>query len=87
MFEPIHGSAFDIMGKGIANPIGTFWSASMMLEHLGEHNAASELMIAIERLTAERKVLPLDLQGDALTSEVTDRLINLIMGQNSQNLE
>ena len=59
----------------------------MMLEHLGEHNAASELMIAIERLTAERKVLPLDLQGDALTSEVTDRLINLIMGQNSQNLE
>ena len=87
MFEPIHGSAFDIMGKGIANPIGTFWSAYMMLEHLGEHNAASELMIAIERLTAERKVLPLDLQGDALTSEVTDRLINLIMGQNSQNLE
>ena len=82
MFEPIHGSAFDIMGKGIANPIGTFWSACMMLEHLGVHNAASELMIAIERLTEERKVLPLDLQGNALTSEVTDRLINLIMGQN-----
>ena len=82
MFEPIHGSAFDIMGKGIANPIGTFWSACMMLEHLGVHNAASELMIAIERLTEERKVLPLDLQGNALTSEVTDRLINLIIGQN-----
>ena len=54
----------------------------MMLEHLGEHSAASELMIAIEKLTEERKVLPLDLQGNALTSEVTDRLINLIMGQN-----
>ena len=36
MFEPIHGSAFDITGKGIANPVGTFWSAVMMLEHLGE---------------------------------------------------
>ena len=36
MFEPIHGSAFDIMGKGLANPVGTFWSAVMMLEHLGE---------------------------------------------------
>ena len=40
MFEPIHGSAFDIMGKGIANPIGAFWSASMMLDHLGEQKAA-----------------------------------------------
>ena len=40
MFEPIHGSAFDIMGKGIANPVGTFWSAVMMLEHLGEKAAA-----------------------------------------------
>ena len=39
MFEPIHGSAFDITGKGIANPIGTFWSAAMMLEHLGEKPA------------------------------------------------
>ena len=41
MFEPIHGSAFDIMGKGIANPIGTFWSGVMMLEHLGERAAAA----------------------------------------------
>ena len=50
MFEPIHGSAFDIMGKGIANPIGAFWSASMMLDHLGEKKAAVELMLALENL-------------------------------------
>src|SRR5450631_3744946 len=53
MFEPIHGSAFDIMGKGIANPIGTFWSASMMLGHLGEKAAGDRLMLAIERVTAD----------------------------------
>src|SRR6476469_7202201 len=47
MFEPIHGSAFDIMGKGIANPVGTFWSAVMMLDHLGEPEAARRLMTAI----------------------------------------
>ena len=55
MFEPIHGSAFDIMGKGIANPIGTFWSAVMMLEHLGEPDAAARLMQAIERVTADKR--------------------------------
>ena len=54
MFEPIHGSAFDIMGKGIANPIGTFWSAVMLLEHLGEQQAADRLMKAIEQVTADR---------------------------------
>ena len=48
MFEPIHGSAFDIMGLGIANPIGTFWSGVMLLEHLGEKAAAARLMRAIE---------------------------------------
>ncbi|MET0310807.1 MAG: tartrate dehydrogenase, partial [Burkholderiaceae bacterium] len=52
MFEPIHGSAFDIMGQGLANPIGTFWSVVMMLEHLGEHAAAAQLMRAIEGVTA-----------------------------------
>ncbi len=51
MFEPIHGSAFDITGKGIANPIGTFWSACMMLDHLGEPAASARLMRAIERVT------------------------------------
>jgi tartrate dehydrogenase/decarboxylase/D-malate dehydrogenase len=48
MFEPIHGSAFDITGKGIANPIATFWTAVMMLEHLGEKKAGEHLMHAIE---------------------------------------
>ncbi len=48
MFEPIHGSAFDIMGKGLANPVGTFWSVVMLLEHLGEHAAAARVMQAIE---------------------------------------
>jgi tartrate dehydrogenase/decarboxylase / D-malate dehydrogenase len=48
MFEPIHGSALDIAGKGIANPVGTFWTAVMMLEHLGEQTAAARLMSAIE---------------------------------------
>ena len=56
MFEPIHGSAFDITGKGIANPVGTFWSAVMMLEHLGEPKAAARLMRAIERVTANKGV-------------------------------
>jgi tartrate dehydrogenase/decarboxylase / D-malate dehydrogenase len=46
MFEPIHGSAFDIAGKGIANPIGTFWSAVLMLEHPGEPAATARLMCA-----------------------------------------
>jgi tartrate dehydrogenase/decarboxylase/D-malate dehydrogenase len=52
MFEPIHGSAFDIMGKGLANPVGTFWSVVMLLEHLGEADAAQQVMNAIEQVTA-----------------------------------
>jgi tartrate dehydrogenase/decarboxylase/D-malate dehydrogenase len=70
MFEPIHGSAFDITGKGIANPIATFWTASMMLEHLGEREAASRLMEAIETVTARRVHTP-DLGGEATTGVVT----------------
>ena len=72
MFEPIHGSAFDIMGKGIANPIGTFWSAVLMLEHLGEKEAAGMLMKAIETVTARGDFMPADLGGRATTREVTD---------------
>jgi tartrate dehydrogenase/decarboxylase/D-malate dehydrogenase len=71
MFEPIHGSAFDITGKGIANPIGTFWSAVMMLEHLGERRAATRLMTAIEQVTAQRVFTP-DLGGKATTRDVTN---------------
>ncbi len=53
MFEPIHGSAFDITGKGIANPVATFWTGAMMLDHLGEKAAGDRLMRAVERVTAD----------------------------------
>jgi tartrate dehydrogenase/decarboxylase/D-malate dehydrogenase len=71
MFEPIHGSAFDITGKGIANPIATFWTASMMLEHLGEQIAAQRLMKAIEHATEEQMFTP-DLGGVHDTRAVTN---------------
>jgi tartrate dehydrogenase/decarboxylase/D-malate dehydrogenase len=71
MFEPIHGSAFDIMGKGIANPIGSFWTAVMMLEHLGEKSAAARLMAAVEHTTATGN-LPADLGGSATTAQITE---------------
>jgi tartrate dehydrogenase/decarboxylase/D-malate dehydrogenase len=71
MFEPIHGSAFDIMGKGLANPVGTFWSCVMMLEHLGEMDAAAKLMAVIESVTADTKLHTSDLGGTATTAQVT----------------
>ncbi|MBS0524537.1 MAG: tartrate dehydrogenase [Proteobacteria bacterium] len=83
MFEPIHGSAFDIMGKGIANPVGTFWSAVMMLEHLGEKPAADRLMKAIERVTADRRFHTPDLGGTARTADVTKAVIEAIEGANA----
>jgi tartrate dehydrogenase/decarboxylase/D-malate dehydrogenase len=82
MFEPIHGSAFDITGKGIANPIASFWSAALMLEHLGEHNAASRLMAAIERTLAAGDALTPDLGGTATTADVTQRVCELLSGVN-----
>ena len=71
MFEPIHGSAFDIMGQGLANPIGTFWSCVMLLEHIGEAAAAALLMAAIEQVTANPALHTRDLGGQATTEEVT----------------
>jgi tartrate dehydrogenase/decarboxylase/D-malate dehydrogenase len=71
MFEPIHGSAFDIMGQGLANPVGTFWSAVMLLEHLGEDDAARRLMRAIEAVTANPALHTGDLGGKARTTDVT----------------
>ena len=70
MFEPIHGSAFDIAGKGIANPVATFWTAVLMLEHLGEPAAAARVMAATESVTAAG-VVTRDLGGSATTAEVT----------------
>lgn len=81
MFEPIHGSAFDIMGKGIANPIGTFWSAAMMLDHLGEAAAATMITDAIARVT-EAGLLTADLGGTATTRQVTEAVIAAIEGRN-----
>lgn len=84
MFEPIHGSAFDIMGKGLANPIGTFWSAVMMLEHLGEPVAAQKLMAAIERVTELGDVLTQDLGGTSTTRDVTNAVCDVIRGTNTR---
>ena len=82
MFEPIHGSAFDITGKGIANPVATFWTASMMLEHLGEEAAADRLMRAVERVTADPALHTPDLGGKATTRAVTDAVIAAVRGAN-----
>ena len=77
MFEPIHGSAFDITGKGIANPVASFWTAAQMLEHLGEKKAAGVLMAAIEKVCADGILTP-DIGGKATTKEVTDAVIKAI---------
>lgn len=77
MFEPIHGAAFDITGKGISNPVGALWTAVMMLEHLGEKEAASQLMDAVENVTAAGIHTP-DLGGKAKTAEVTSAVCDAI---------
>ncbi|KAJ4381656.1 hypothetical protein N0V86_003020 [Didymella sp. IMI 355093] len=71
MFEPIHGSAFDITGKGVANPVATFWTAAEMLTWLGEEDAANKMMRAVENVT-ERGIVTKDLGGSSNTKEVTD---------------
>lgn len=78
MFEPIHGSAFDITGKGIANPIGTFWSIVMMLEHLGEEDSATRLMQAIEHVAAQPALHTPDLGGTATTRDVTEAVCQFL---------
>ncbi len=83
MFEPIHGSAFDITGKGIANPIATFWSATMMLEHLGQKPAGDRLMRAIEKVTADPSLHTPDLGGSATTLQVTNAVVRAIRGDNA----
>jgi len=77
MFEPIHGSAFDIAGRGIANPIATFWTAAMMLDHMGEKEAALRLMNAVEAVTA-RKIHTPDLGGEATTEIVTSAVCDAL---------
>ena len=72
LFEPVHGSAPDIAGQGIANPIGQIWSAAMMLEHLGEPEAAADIVGAIERVLAEPRHRTRDLGGSASTAACGD---------------
>ena len=80
MFEPIHGSAFNITGKGIANPVGTFWSAAEMLTWIGEPEAAEQLMRSVERVCSSG-VMTGDLGGSATTKEVTAAVVADIRGQ------
>jgi tartrate dehydrogenase/decarboxylase/D-malate dehydrogenase len=79
MFEPIHGSAFDIMGQGVANPVGTFWSCVMLLDHLGETAAAVRLMAAIESVTANPALHTRDLGGRARTDDVTQAVCTALL--------
>lgn len=74
MFEPVHGSAPDIFGKGIANPIGMIWSGALMLEFLGESQAANLILAAISAVTSEGHLLPPDLGGSATTHQLGDAI-------------
>ena len=70
MFEPVHGSAPDIAGQGIANPIGTIWAGAMMLQHLGHQEAHDDIMTAVENVLREGKCLTRDMGGNANTEEL-----------------
>lgn len=78
MFEPVHGSAPDIAGQGIANPLGAIWSAAMMLDHLGHPAAARDITDAIASILAKSDTRTRDLGGSATTAEFTDKLIELL---------
>ncbi len=78
LFEPVHGAAFDIMGKGIANPLATVSAVAMMLDHLGEQEAAERVDRAVARCLEQRTVLTVDLGGTASTSEMGDEAASLI---------
>jgi tartrate dehydrogenase/decarboxylase / D-malate dehydrogenase len=71
VFEPVHGSAPDIAGKGIANPVGAIWSAALMLDHLGEADASARLMRALEDVCRDGPRTR-DIGGDATTQQVGD---------------
>ncbi len=75
MFEPVHGSAPDIVGKGIANPVAQIESGAMMMEHLGEKAAADLIVAAVRAVLAEGRALTPDLGGTARTSEVTEAVL------------
>ncbi|MBT6096294.1 MAG: tartrate dehydrogenase [Rhodospirillaceae bacterium] len=78
MFEPVHGSAPDIAGKGICNPIGEIWSAAMMLDHLGQHHAAADIVAAIETVIRESDVKTPDMGGTANTAELGQAIVDAL---------
>ena len=78
MFEPIHGSAPDIAGKGIANPLASIWSVSQMLEFLGEREWSQRLLSAIEILLMERRILTADLGGSAKTADIGAAVLEIL---------
>ena len=78
MFEPVHGSAPNIAGQGIANPIGQIWSGAMMLEHLGYAEAAETIIHAIARVLRETSVRTPDLGGTAKTEQVTAAVVEAL---------
>ena len=82
MFEPIHGSAFDITGKGIANPVATFWTGAQMLDHLGLTDEANRLIAAVEQVCANGILTP-DVGGTATTRQVTDAVLEVIRQMNA----
>ncbi len=78
LFEPVHGSAPDIAGKGIANPMGTIWAGAMMLDHLGEPDAARGILAALEKVSSDGNVLTGDLGGSATTIEVGEAVLKAL---------
>ena len=80
MFEPVHGAAFDLVGKSIANPLATISAVAMMVDHLGEPEAAQRVDDAVIRCLGERKILTPDLGGSATTSAVGDEVVRLLNG-------
>ena len=87
MFEPVHGSAPDIAGQGIANPLGAIWSGALMLDHLGHPAAAAEIVSAMTALLAETGIRTPDLGGSATTAEVTKALIDSLPGAGRPRVE
>ena len=78
LFEPVHGSAPDIAGKDIANPVGQIWSGAMMLDHLGETEASKTIVTAIEKTLSVKENRTKDLQGNSSTTECVKSILDNI---------
>jgi tartrate dehydrogenase/decarboxylase/D-malate dehydrogenase len=78
MFEPVHGSAPDIAGKGVANPVAQIWTGAMLIEHLGHADAAAAIVTAIEKVVEEGRTVTRDLGGQATTREAGEAIAALL---------